>query len=577
MDGLYTKIQQAESGDAEAQYEVAGYCLGEGRDEAELVERGLEYLTMAVNSHFPAAYRLLGDCMRYGIGIAVDYAAAASSYFIGGFLGESKDEDCVRALADMYRAGEYLEPDSAAADYLRPFGDKDEDDDSNDKTAAMTSLGLEQIEMGDRCLAGDGVAKAAERAFAYFAKAAALGCWQGFYRLSRFFASDDTEKKDDVLWFRSLRAANSLMDYKAQRCDPGVEVDLGHAYDQGIGTAIDKDKGFYHLQSGAVHYRYRYYQGDESVRQALRNLEGELAEKGYWLLDVSGNSQTIATWEKIEAGLDSLKINKGYIILIPEPPFLDSDILQTRRYNSVVSKEAYCVVEIQYNHYKGKPRQYAFNTQDGALVKQIFREYFVERKLPDISDWDDITDSIFNEKMLEISVPELSDKQIAPAIEQAAFLLQAWEAGDGEKGVFYSRDDRLFHYLRVWLPLAPENRGFRVFFRVEKMEMTFAYHDGDRYMNLADQPSIDLHTLPCLTMLVLATAVKSNNFRTAFELFASSAGSTLNELTDILRAEHANTELGLEYVNDTNNSIDSPYSPPPDCWLDYRAIVTTNK
>jgi len=101
----------------------------------------------------------------------------------------------------------------------------------------------------------------------------------------------------------------------------------------------------------------------------------------------------------INIAIDTLDVNADnpFIILDPSEPIDNSNFVQVvyycERYNDVNIYQT----EIQFAEGK-KFRQYKYVTINKLEVKEIFKNYFLFQKIPNLDLWKDITDEVVNEK-----------------------------------------------------------------------------------------------------------------------------------------------------------------------------------
>jgi hypothetical protein len=114
---------------------------------------------------------------------------------------------------------------------------------------------------------------------------------------------------------------------------------------------------------------------------------------GKYKLDINGTDYNEVTIEFI---IKSLRIMPGiepgcdnFLILDPEEPVQNSIYLQT-----MYCDEKFFAIETRIVHSDDSFTHYLYETPSLEETEKIFTEYYLYQKLPNITEWQDITDQM---------------------------------------------------------------------------------------------------------------------------------------------------------------------------------------
>jgi len=219
VDNLFELIQKAESGDAEAQYNVAWHIVWADENESidtDWLERAVDYFERAIAQGHGDAMLDLGAMYRVGRGVQRDMRKAFVLYNQAAAILHPKAFRCLGYALEI------------------PVGYQDINDNSNDYKTA----------------------------FGYFFKGAILNEQNSTYKLGDMYFTGKYVEKDPQFAFNLYQESHHLIDSIEDDSYASVCLRIGECYCSGIGTTQDLDEACYYLEKAEKGFQFRLERGD---------------------------------------------------------------------------------------------------------------------------------------------------------------------------------------------------------------------------------------------------------------------------------------------------------------------------
>jgi TPR repeat protein len=222
MDNLYEMIKKADSGDVEAQFEVAWHIVGENENEPiepDWLERAVDYYERAAAQGYGDAMLDLGAMYRVGRGVARDINKAFYWFNQAAAILHPKAFRCLGYALEI------------------PLGYLDAND-------AADSEGYKM-------------------AFKFFFKGAMLYEQNSIYKLGDMFLTGKFVDIDAVFAFSLYEESYDIIEYIEDDSYASVCLRLGECYCKGLGTEQDLDEAHSYLQMALDGFEVRKQRGDD--------------------------------------------------------------------------------------------------------------------------------------------------------------------------------------------------------------------------------------------------------------------------------------------------------------------------
>ena len=250
---------------------------------------------------------------------------------------------------------------------------------------------------------------------------------------------------------------------------------------------------------------------------------------------------------QIKKAIDALDTDKGnsYIILEISPPINGSSFIQTLKYiRSKDGKYSY-IVEIQFDYSSDhiEWKQYQKLIEDVNEVKILFEDYFINKKTPDVTGWDEIYHEIKNEKKSSDSfdIMEVCSRCVRkndnlifnghgikhgciidgktiyqPMGEALTLLAEIIDSGGKYGDVYYSTDKKRFYcdivFPRKWPGRNRNIPKFHAYHRRDTISIT-ALNKENKQVFLKIKPLKTANRLlPCLILLAVAKLMNNETY-----------------------------------------------------------------
>ena len=279
---------------------------------------------------------------------------------------------------------------------------------------------------------------------------------------------------------------------------------------------------------------------------------------------------TLVQIKKAIQALDSDK-NAPFLILAVKPPINGSGFIQIYKNTQAKNGKDSYTTEIQFDFICNdeKWRQYSKTIEDVNEVKNIFEDYFINRKTPDVTGWEEIYQKIKDQKFSAdyFNLEEIcsgclrkndsliynghgikhgstiNGQTIYQPMGEALTLLTKLVNSDGQYGdVYYSNDKKRFYCSIVfpvnWPGCNKDISGFKVYHRRDRFSIATISSGGKQvFLNIKPIEAAN-RVLPCLILLVVEKLLGDEVYlETAINYFLNSNYGNFIKLYQLVYTE----------------------------------------
>ncbi|GHV46982.1 hypothetical protein FACS1894204_09700 [Synergistales bacterium] len=291
MDNLNERIKQAESGDAEAQFDVAWHIVWGDQSEAiepDWLERAIDYFERAAVQGHGDAMLDLGAMYSTGRGVEQDKGKAFYWFSKAAEILHPKAFRCLGYWLGIPITTGYLDPIIDNADY--------------------------------------------KSAFNYFLKGAILGEQNSLYELGDLYFSGKYVDVDQTFAFKLYEQSYDIIDYIEDDSYADVCLRLGECYYRGIGTGQDKGAARNYLTEAVNGYELRIERSDP-----LENVMGGYNRAKFLVGRLDSNKiieQTVVARKKNDSGHEDFLSSD--LLVFPEPAYPIEELERLKLENPVL-------------------------------------------------------------------------------------------------------------------------------------------------------------------------------------------------------------------------------------------------